>query len=109
MPGWTTYAASKAHNLYFSEGLWFELRERNIDVLALCPGGTNTEFSQKAGTKDGGMDARYVVRVAIKNLGKKSYVVPGFGNKLSLLVNKIIPHQWLITIGSIIVNSMKNR
>lgn len=37
------YAASKAFCNSLAEGLWGELSERGIDVLALCPGSTRTE------------------------------------------------------------------
>jgi short-subunit dehydrogenase len=36
------YAASKAFDLVLAEGLWWEWRERGVDVVALCPGNTDT-------------------------------------------------------------------
>ena len=75
MPFWTNYSASKAYLLHLSEGLWFELKEKNVDVLALCPGATKTEFSKVAGTKNTGMEASEVVKIALQKLGKKSTVL----------------------------------
>jgi uncharacterized protein len=43
-PTTTTYAATKAFNGFLSDGLWYELKKHNIDVLSLNPGGTLTEF-----------------------------------------------------------------
>src|SRR5262249_55197963 len=36
------YGATKAYNLILGESLWYELRERGVDVLAFVPGPTNT-------------------------------------------------------------------
>jgi short-subunit dehydrogenase len=36
------YAAAKAFDLVLAEGLWWEWRERGVDVVALCPGNTDT-------------------------------------------------------------------
>ena len=36
------YGASKAFNLVLAEGLWYELKRANVDVLACCPGPTGT-------------------------------------------------------------------
>ena len=48
-PTTTTYAATKAFNAFLSDGLWYELRKHNIDVLSLNPGGTKTEFQKNCG------------------------------------------------------------
>jgi short-subunit dehydrogenase len=41
--GWVAeYAAAKAFDLVLAEGLWWEWREQGIDVVALCPGNTDT-------------------------------------------------------------------
>lgn len=36
------YAAAKAFDLVLAEGLWWEWREHGVDVVALCPGNTDT-------------------------------------------------------------------
>lgn len=43
-----TYAATKAFVLSFSEALHEELNETGIKVMALCPGGTDTQFFEAA-------------------------------------------------------------
>ena len=42
--GMANYNATKAYDLLFAEGLAEELRPYGVDVQALCPGGTLTEF-----------------------------------------------------------------
>lgn len=39
----TAYAATKALVVSLAEGLWAELRPHDIDVLAMCPGATESE------------------------------------------------------------------
>lgn len=109
IPLWTHYAATKVYELYLSDGLWFELKEKGVDVLALCPGGTRTEFSKVAGIKSHGMAPVPVVELALKRLGKKSSVIPGFGNRLTPLIDRILPREWLIKLGSKAVSRMLDR
>ncbi|MEM6452088.1 MAG: SDR family oxidoreductase [Cyanobacteria bacterium P01_D01_bin.105] len=48
MPYWSVYAASKAFVLSFSEALWAEVKEKGVNVLALCPGPTESNFFKVA-------------------------------------------------------------
>jgi short-subunit dehydrogenase len=45
MGAFAVYAASKAYVLYFTLGLAAELKERGVQITALCPGPVDTEFS----------------------------------------------------------------
>ena len=45
------YAATKAYNLVLGEGLWYELRQHGVDVLAYIPGPTNTPGLRKSQPK----------------------------------------------------------
>ena len=103
MPLWTNYSASKVYNLHFSEGLWFELKGRGVDVLALCPGGTRTEFSKVAGTKSGGMKPAKVVELGLKKLGKQSVVIAGVSNRIISFMNRFFSRQILTKIGARVV------
>lgn len=58
----TVYGPSKAFGFMFAEGLREELKERNINVTAMLPGATNTDFHHNAG-----MDTSYFGDDGIKN------------------------------------------
>mgnify|MGYP001596032433 FL=1 len=103
MPFWTNYSASKVYNLYFSEGLWFELKGKGVDVLALCPGGTRTEFSKVAGTKSGGMEPAQVVELGLKKLGKQPVAIAGISNQIISFMNRFFSRQLLTKIGARVV------
>ena len=47
-PLMSTYYASKAYVLLFSEGIGNELAQDGVDVSVLCPGPTNTGFGERA-------------------------------------------------------------
>ena len=103
MPFWTNYAASKAYLLHFSEGLEYELRKKGVDVLALCPGGTRTEFSKVAGTKSGGMEPVQVVELGLKKLGKQPVAIAGVSNQIISFLNRFFSRQLLTKIGAKVV------
>jgi short-subunit dehydrogenase len=50
--GHTLYAASKAYMIRFSQSLALENRSRGVNVCALCPGFTYSEFHDATGTRD---------------------------------------------------------
>ena len=99
-PYTTTYSATKAFNLFMGEGLWYELREQNVDVMTLNPGGTDTEFQKVAKTFAGPMPrtVKEVVDTAMKSLGKKMSVVDGFKNKILSIVPKIITRKMSVKL-----------
>jgi len=48
VPSFSTYAATKAYVLSFSEAIAFELKDKNVIVTAVCPGATKSEFADTA-------------------------------------------------------------
>ena len=48
VPNFSTYAATKAYVLHFSEAIAYELKDDNIKVTAICPGATKSEFADVA-------------------------------------------------------------
>ncbi len=101
--GLTAYNATKAFGLLFAEGLAEELRPYGVDVQALCPGGTLTEFQQVSGLDPNGLGpwSRFafatptsVVVKSLKSLGGRVTVIPGFLSKLMVLTMKLLPRRW---------------
>jgi len=109
MPYWANYAASKAYLLHFTEGLWYELKAKGVDVLAVCPGGTKTEFAQTANIQSHGMSVKDVVSESLKNIGKKPTVVTGFNNKVSTTLLKLFSRKTLIKIGAKVIEKMRGQ
>lgn len=99
-PKMATYYASKAYVLNFTEALYEELRNTEIKVSCLCPGPVKTSFQEKSGirkseaAKKALMTAKEVAKVAYKDFNKgKLIIVPGFKNKVIILLNKFIPRS----------------
>ena len=89
-----TYAASKVYELFLAESLSYELRNDGIDVLALCPGSTDTEFHHLAGSPAvAAMAVKPVVHAALQKLGKKPVTIPGWHNRLLVGLLKFTPRR----------------
>lgn len=108
MPLWSNYAATKAYSLLLGEGIASEFKHYGVDVLALCPGATRTEFQTVAGVEaPKEMTPDKVVSFAINSLGKKTIVIPGWHNRVMVSTTRLFP-RWLNTKrGHFIVNKIK--
>ncbi len=90
-PYTAVYYATKAYVLSFTEALSIELKPYGIQVSALCPGATRTQFAKRAGKTDprGAMDAKRVAEAAFEGLMKnKKVIIPGVWNKLFVKMPK---------------------
>jgi len=106
VPFMATYAATKAFVRSFSEAIAEENRPFNINVLALCPGPTETNFFDAAniGTnvkdafmKKGMQTSEEVVEAALSALGRgKSVAISGWSNWLTARLGTFVPNS-LIT------------
>ena len=106
VPAWSNYAASKAHDLVFAEGLARELRSDGISVLAMCPGPTQTEL-WPAGTKPFfPMKPDVVVDIALKKLGSKTTVVAGRLNSIIAFSTRLLPRSWNAKIFGRVIGRM---
>ncbi len=97
-PKMATYYASKSYVLNFTEALYEELKGSEIKVSCLCPGPVKTSFQEKSGIKKNEaakkalMTPKEVAEIAYKDFKKgKLIIIPGFKNKLIILLNKLIP------------------
>ena len=102
-PRMTVYCSTKAYVLSFSRSLRFELKDRGINVIAVCPGPMNTEFLANAGIEKGSSktfdtlpycDPEKVARVSLikADAGKGIYTPRGFF-KFYRVLAKILPHE----------------
>ena len=98
-PNMAVYYASKAFVLSFSEALHEELRGTGVRVTDLCPGPTESNFSQVARgyrgrkTRARKMSAEAVARMAYEDFrAGKCLSVPGAQNKiLASAVTRLLP------------------
>jgi short-subunit dehydrogenase len=108
IPSMSNYAASKAHDLVFAEGLARELRQDGISVLALCPGPMRTNLWPAGSTLFLPMQPEVVVDIALKKLGRKTTVVAGRRNALTAFATRLLPRAWNAAIfGSVIEWTLK--
>lgn len=78
----TTYAASKAFDTIFAEGLWQEFTPKGVDVVGCLAGATDTEtFREDTGGMPDAMDPRDVAKETLDFLGRGPTFVPGATNR----------------------------
>ena len=101
----SAYGASKAFNRVLAEGLWYEWKNRGVDVIACCAGATSTPNfidtkPEKASPFAPKVQApEEVVSECMKTLGKKPSFISGRGNRIaSFFMQKIMPRKMAITI-----------
>jgi len=109
IPNFAGYAASKAYILTLGETLNVELARKNVDVLVLSPGLTDTPFSQSMAIDFGKLPMfaqrpEYVASVALSSLGHKSTVVSGLLNKIYAWENRLIPRSWPVKLFGFLID-----
>lgn len=99
VPYISTYAATKAFDLLFAEGLAEELKPYGIRVCALCPGSTESEFHVVAGQDKfihRAETAQKVARTGLRALAAgKSYVISGLGNYFGAHGERLVPRRFV--------------
>jgi short-subunit dehydrogenase len=115
VPYISTYAATKAFDLLFAEGLAEEMKPYGIRVSALCPGSTESEFADVAGqthiaaTRANRETAEKVARTGLRALASgKSYVISGLGNYLGVLGQRLVPRRFVARIAARMFRPHKN-
>lgn len=98
VPYITTYAATKAFDLLFAEGLAEEVRRYGVRVCALCPGSTHTEFRQVSGQPERTFRiaerADKVARVGLQALAAgQTCAISGLHNRLTAFAERFVPRR----------------
>jgi uncharacterized protein len=98
VPYMSTYAATKAFDLLFAEGLAEEVRRYGVRVCALCPGSTESEFVRVA-VSPGPFGVRIqtaeqVARVGLQALAEGRHsVISGLINRMSVELQRLAPRR----------------
>jgi len=100
-PSFAIYSAAKAYVRNLSEAIDVELKGTGVRVIAVCPGGTRTQFSDVAGQRLNAvgerslMEASAVAKLSVKKMlaGRRTYI-PGWLNVLTGALLKIIPRTF---------------
>jgi len=102
-PRLAVYHATKAYVLSLSRALQAELSDQGVTVTVSCPGPTESEFFEKAGTDDlvvkdyiKLMPAEAVARQAYEATMKgKAVVVHGWLNRFMVETPRLLPKSWV--------------
>ena len=108
----SVYAATKAFDLLFAQGIAEELRPFGVRVCALCPGSTTTEFQEVAHQPDRvfrrAETAEKVARVALDGLAAgKPYVISGLMNKLMVESQRVAPRNFVTRAAAKMMRAQK--
>ena len=107
-PTFAVYTATKAFVRNFTEAFDAELVGSGVRAIAVCPGGTQTEFMEqanqtmKAGSDKFMMSARACADVAVDQMiAGRRLVVTGFLNVLMVWLARWLPRSWLPAVSDL--------
>lgn len=113
-PTYATYAAGKAYVRDVTEAIAYELRETNVKVMSLCPGGTTTEFHLRSGHeipeafKSTFMSADECAQIGLDALfvGRRN-VISGWVNKVGMWMLRFVPRRAMVHVAALSMGSPK--
>jgi short-subunit dehydrogenase len=100
IPYLASYAASKAFVKNFSIGIHSELKQFGVTVSCCCPGGTSTNFFQRAKVDRSAMTVplqtpEMVAFIALEGLeNKKALTISGWYNAIMVFVTRLFPSSF---------------
>jgi short-subunit dehydrogenase len=105
VPYISTYAATKAFELLFAEGIAAEMKPYGVHVCCLCPGSTETEFHQVAGqpprTSRRRETAEKVARVGLQALAEgRASVISGTHNRINVEMQRFVPRRLVTRVAT---------
>jgi short-subunit dehydrogenase len=108
-PFMSTYGATKAFVLSFSEALWAEYHQRGLHVAVVCPGPVETPFVDAMGpaVRTAALfrsllpvDAVVAACLAALKPGARATHVVGFRNRLAAQSSRLSPRRLTLRIGA---------
>ena len=114
VPFVSTYAATKAFDLIFAEGIAEELRPLGVHVCAFCPGSTSTEFQQVAKQPDHvyrfAETADKVAHVGLEGLARgETRVISGARNRWMVVSERLAPRSFVAKMAAKVIRSFARR
>ncbi len=93
------YAATKVFDRFLAEALAEEVRAYGVRVSALCPGPTESEFMDVAGSRRDQrkyQDAGEVARLGLEGLARgKTSVIPYRGGRAQTFIQRLVPRRFV--------------
>ncbi|WP_044934459.1 SDR family NAD(P)-dependent oxidoreductase [Pseudacidobacterium ailaaui] len=105
VPYMSTYAATKVFDRFLAEALAYEACEYGVKVSALCPGPTESEFHEIAGTRNqfgrGRQSAEEVARMGLEGLiDGKHWVIPYRAGRAMVVMERFLPRRWISALAA---------
>jgi short-subunit dehydrogenase len=111
VPYFGVYAATKAYVMSFSRAVDFEWKKKNVRVLTICPGPTETEFGSVAGVDvkttaiSGSVpDGKDLARFIYASLHSgKSLAIHGFMNRIQVFLQRFVPGNIIVRTAAMLM------
>lgn len=105
VPKIAAYSATKAYVLSFSEAIAYELKDNNINVTAICPGPTKSEFADVAKMADSPYSKAPTSRelaefTYLKMMDGKVTAIHGFMNNFLTFFQRFVPRKMVVKISA---------
>jgi uncharacterized protein len=101
----TVYAATKAFIRILAESLWYEWKNRGVDVIACCAGATATPGYENSQPEKTGfftprvLQPEEVTQECFRQLGRRPSCITGRGNRIaSFIMQNIMPRKMAVNI-----------
>ena len=101
------YSATKAYVQTLAEALHVELEDSGVDVLSVAPGPVETRFAERANMQMGAaLRPEDVAVPALRALGKRQTVLPGFLTKFLVGSLRTLPRWGKVRVMKLVMGGM---
>ena len=114
VPRMATYAATKHFVGAYGDAMAYELRDTPVGMTTIHPGGTRSEFSERAGMNLPEsvdkmlMTSAQVADIGIRAAGRgRRSIVTGFANAAQVFLFRFVPKRMLLWIGNTIYKRLE--